>query len=445
MRGPSKKFEPDDWCNFHCTVLKAPDKYGKPDNLSLKKAGDKIYACILSALRSYANRRINLYSPFDSQPIVEKSNCDEFFIDLTHLVYLNMCENVNLNFNRHRKAQRQFKVDLKHGMLDPTKCRFGYDHLLSEASQNRQLLALLKGAEIIAEVLDKVQEKLGYVISAGVAGNKFLAKLACHRSKPNGLAVLPTRGYFRVQREMPFTKLSGLGSTSGQNIAENFPYIQTIRDFLNAFYYKRLWEWMSNSCDPHAFYQKCRSGQDNELVIPKSLPPKITCGKSLNTCKEAKRIGLYEFMHIKKIIELLFFYICFTDANNQAFTKDDFLYHLHNRFHEMRDNLLYEFGKNHRIPNMLRLEIFQHNSARNAKRQLLFSYDMCFWPENFKNFVRWKAYKTDDLYEWKPILGYFKSEINAQAPFLFLNDGSFIYNLSRIHLIAYFDEELTWQ
>lgn len=128
-----------------------------------------------------------------------------------------------------------------------------------------------------------------------------------------------------------------------------------------------------------------------------------------------------------------------TDANNRAFTKDAFLFHLNNRFHEMRDNLLYEFGKRHRIPHKLRLEIFQHSSTRSSKRQLLFSCDMLFWPDNFKKFILWKSYETEDLFEWKPILGYFKSEINEQAPFLFFNDGSYIANLSRIHLIAYFD------
>lgn len=296
MRGPSKKSDHDDWNYDRCTVLKVPEKYGKPDNLSTKKAGDKIYDCITSALRNYVNRETNLYAPC-YQPIVEKSNCDEFFIDLTHLVYINMGEDLNPNFIRRMQGRRQFKVDLEHGMLcNPTLRHFGCDLLSFEISRNRQLLALLKGAEIVAEVLDTVKRELGYVISAGVAGNKFLAKIACHRSKPNGLAVLPTRSYFRVQTEMPFTKLSGLGSTSGQNIADNFPNIKTIRHFLNAFYSKRLWEWMSLNCDLHEFYKKCKWGIDFEPVIRKSLLPKITCGKTLNTSKNNMYYFKYSFV-----------------------------------------------------------------------------------------------------------------------------------------------------
>lgn len=301
MRGPSKKSDPDDWNHQRCRVLKVPDKYGKPDNLSSKKAGDKIYACIISALRNYVSRKTNLNAAC-YQPIIEKSNCDEFFIDLTHLVHMNMWEDVNLS--RHMRSERQFKVELEPVMLDPTKYRSRCDELLCVASKNRQLHAFLKGSEIIAEVLDYVKEKLGYVVSAGIAENKFLAKIACHRSKPNGLAVLPTRSYFRVQREMSFTKLSGLGSTSGQIIANNFPNIQTIRDFLNAFYPLRLWEFMSNNCNPHEFYKKCRSGMDYEPVVGKGLLPKITCGKSLNTCKKVFFIDLL-FVKLRKTIFFL--------------------------------------------------------------------------------------------------------------------------------------------
>lgn len=105
----------------------------------------------------------------------------------------------------------------------------------------------------------------------------------------------------------------------------------------------------------------------------------------------------------------------------------------------MRDNLLYEFKRSRRIPKVLRLEIFEHSRYRNARRQL-FSCNFRFWPHNFKNLIAWKGCETDDLYEWKPLLGLFKSEINEQAPFLFFNDGSYISDLCRINFIAYFDK-----
>lgn len=286
-RGPSLHNQNYDR-RFSPLVLTAPRKYGKAEKLSLRKAGDDVYDLIVSTIasRSYS---YCFKCHKEYEPIVEKVNADEYYIDLTHEVNYRLDEYhpINLgNFSQmHAEGRRNFKIDLPIGVfdtMDHTKYSMMYYTAYAEVQNDAQLYGLLHGADIVKEVLDTVQEKLGYTISAGVGQNKLLAKLACHRSKPNGLAVLPTSAFRRIQHEMPFTKIPGLGGDAGMEIEQKFK-IDTIKEFRDYFYDKGLWEWLdANKRDE--IYKLC-NGVDKSPVVQKFLLPKITCGKSLNTSK----------------------------------------------------------------------------------------------------------------------------------------------------------------
>lgn len=45
--------------------------------------------------------------------------------------------------------------------------------------------ALLAGARLTAAIRRAIEEELGYTVSAGIASNKMLAKIASSRNKPN--------------------------------------------------------------------------------------------------------------------------------------------------------------------------------------------------------------------------------------------------------------------
>ncbi|KIZ05769.1 DNA polymerase eta subunit [Monoraphidium neglectum] len=68
---------------------------------------------------------------------------------------------------------------------------------------------LAAGALVAARVRAQVLERLGFTCSAGVAGNKLLAKIGSARNKPNKQTV-----------GMPLSKIKGLGGKLGQRLTD---------------------------------------------------------------------------------------------------------------------------------------------------------------------------------------------------------------------------------
>src|SRR5690606_9139507 len=58
---------------------------------------------------------------------------------------------------------------------------------------------------------ERVRERTGLVVSVGVAGTKFVAKLASGRAKPDGLLVVPVADTVDFLRPMPVDALWGIG------------------------------------------------------------------------------------------------------------------------------------------------------------------------------------------------------------------------------------------
>lgn len=58
--------------------------------------------------------------------------------------------------------------------------------------------ALLAGARLTAAMRLAVEEELGFTVSAGIASNKVLAKLASSRNKPNKQVGVRYRHYLHV-------------------------------------------------------------------------------------------------------------------------------------------------------------------------------------------------------------------------------------------------------
>lgn len=75
------------------------------------------------------------------------------------------------------------------------------DSLLHEGSATR----------IAGEIRQRVREEVGITISAGVAPNKFLAKIASDWHKPDGLFVIPPRDVPGFVAKLPVERLPGVG------------------------------------------------------------------------------------------------------------------------------------------------------------------------------------------------------------------------------------------
>ncbi|OJX63387.1 MAG: DNA polymerase IV [Micrococcales bacterium 73-13] len=65
---------------------------------------------------------------------------------------------------------------------------------------------------------ERVRERTGLVASVGVAGSKFVAKLASGRAKPDGLLVVPVAETVAFLRPLPVDALWGVGGRTGERL-----------------------------------------------------------------------------------------------------------------------------------------------------------------------------------------------------------------------------------
>ncbi len=100
---------------------------------------------------------------------------------------------------------------------------FGYTSLVEPLSLDEAFLdvggsvALFGSAESIArQIKDRINNELGLVASAGVAPNKYVAKVASDLEKPDGLVVVPEGKIQNFLDPLPVSKIWGVGKQTGK-------------------------------------------------------------------------------------------------------------------------------------------------------------------------------------------------------------------------------------
>ncbi len=87
------------------------------------------------------------------------------------------------------------------------------------------------GQEMALEIKKLVKKTTGLTISAGVASNKLLAKIASDLEKPDGLTVVPTDEEKTFLAPLPIKKLWGVGRATQKKLA--LLSVRTIGDLCN--------------------------------------------------------------------------------------------------------------------------------------------------------------------------------------------------------------------
>jgi len=128
------------------------------------------------------------------------------------------------HFERYRHYSREF-FDICR-TITPRVESVGLDEGFLDVSGAAKAIGSPKRA---AELLrERVHAQTGLVVSVGVAGSKFVAKLASSRSKPDGLLVVPVAETRSFLHALPVAGLWGVGpKTEGRLIARG---IRTIGD-----------------------------------------------------------------------------------------------------------------------------------------------------------------------------------------------------------------------
>ena len=80
----------------------------------------------------------------------------------------------------------------------------------------------LKGMEIATEIAEEIRAKIksvtGLTASAGISYNKFLAKMASTRNKPNGQFVIPPKNGPLFVEQLPVKKFHGVGPATAERM-----------------------------------------------------------------------------------------------------------------------------------------------------------------------------------------------------------------------------------
>jgi DNA polymerase IV len=180
-----------------------PQLHGKPVIVAWQ--GSRSVVCAAS----YEARAFGVHS---AMPAVRAERlCPEaIFVPPDFVRYRAVSHSVREIFKRHTDLIEPLSLD--EAYLDVTENKTG-----------------LPTATLVArKIREQIRQELNLTASAGVATNKFLAKLASDWRKPDGLFVVQPDGIDAFLLPLPVGRLPGVGKVTGEKLAKRG--IQTVGD-----------------------------------------------------------------------------------------------------------------------------------------------------------------------------------------------------------------------
>jgi DNA polymerase-4 len=158
---------------------------------------------------SYEARSFGVYSAMPAMR-AERLCPDAIFVPPDFIRYRAVSRSVREIFKRHTDLIEPLSLD--EAYLDVTENKTG-----------------LPTATVVARTIrEQIREELNLTASAGVAPNKFLAKLASDWRKPDGLFVIQPGNIDTFLLPLPVGRLPGVGKVTGEKLAKLGA--QTVKD-----------------------------------------------------------------------------------------------------------------------------------------------------------------------------------------------------------------------
>ena len=157
---------------------------------------------------------------------------------------------------------------------------------------------------IAREIRQRVQESQNITVSAGVAPNKFLAKIASDWNKPDGLKVILPEEVDEFVLELPVDRLPGVGKVTAQRLhnlgldtcgeVRQWRKQDLFREF--GIFGERLWELVRGIDDRPVVVDRVRQSVSVENTYEQDLPDLVACLAALPPLldKLAQRLGRLE-------------------------------------------------------------------------------------------------------------------------------------------------------
>ena len=131
----------------------------------------------------------------------------------------------------------------------------------------------------------RIHDELHLTVSAGVAPNKFLAKIASDWNKPNGLFVITPKAVDAFVLQLPVNKIFGVGKATAARLAE--VNVKTCSDLRRFSIYElkqrfgqlglRLFELCRGIDEREVTASRRRKSLSVEHTFPQDLPNLISC------------------------------------------------------------------------------------------------------------------------------------------------------------------------
>ncbi|AIF54274.1 DNA polymerase IV [Pelosinus sp. UFO1] len=219
------------------------------------------------ATASYEARRFGVHSAMSM--VEARRRCREgVFLPCDHEKYSRVSVHLNRIFSEFSPLVEPLSLD--EAFLDVS----GMDQLYDSPKAIAQCIK------------ERIKSELGLTASAGVAPNKFLAKLASDLQKPDGLVVVAPGEEKAMLHDLPITRMWGVGEATAQ-ILKNLG-IYTIGQLGKTDVVQ-----LAKHCGQMAYtIHNLANGQDDRPVIPE-LEPK-TIGNELTFPVDLRQIGQIE-------------------------------------------------------------------------------------------------------------------------------------------------------
>mgnify|MGYP003665517934 CR=1 FL=1 len=131
------------------------------------------------------------------------------------------------NFYKYKEVSGQIHEIFKEftDLIEP----LSLDEAYLDVTDNEEFGGL--ATPIAVEIKKRIFEKTGLTASAGVAPNKFLAKVASDWNKPDGLFIVAPQNIEKFVLKLPLEKISGVGKVTLEKLHQH--HLKNCTDVLN--------------------------------------------------------------------------------------------------------------------------------------------------------------------------------------------------------------------
>ncbi|KAF9266589.1 DNA/RNA polymerase [Marasmius fiardii PR-910] len=204
----------------------------------------KTHKVSLDYYRRESTKVLNMFKEGLPDAEIEKASIDEAFIDFTKPVRAELFRRYPHLANVPRDAPNGLDTPLPAPpKIDLASCS-NVIPSEDEGDATWHDVALSIAAEMMNKVRVDIADKLGYTTSAGLARNKFLAKLTASYRKPYSQSVLRNCAIPSYLKPMAFQKIRFLGGKLGDALAKEYD-VSTVQDLLrvmqNKFGENAIW------------------------------------------------------------------------------------------------------------------------------------------------------------------------------------------------------------